>query len=245
MKRCHQSSEYSLSHADLTGANLHQTDFARADLTAANLTSAHLVETSFRGSRLERCCVYGIAAWRLDVAEATQLDLVLTPGGESAITVDDIEVAQFLHLMLDNRVLRRCIDTLTSKLVLVLGRFSPARKPALEAIRAELRRHDLVPVIFDFEKPVRRDLSETVSVLAHLAKFLVVDITDALSVPHELMSIVPTLPSVPVQPVLHASGIPYAMFAHLQRYPWVRPLLRYRDLEELTAGLRATLATAS
>lgn len=230
-----------LSRANLTGANLHQTDFGQADLSGANLTSARLVETSFRGTRLERCCVYGIAAWSLDVAGATQLDLVVTAEGAAAITVDDLEVAQFVHLLLDNRRLRKCIDTVTSKLVLLLGRFSAARKPALEAIREELRQHDLVPVVFDFDRPARRDITETVSTLAHLARFVVVDLTDPRSVPHELMRIIPGLPSVPVQPVLHVSETEYALFEHLQAYPWVHPVLRYEHLAELTAGLRAAL----
>jgi uncharacterized protein YjbI with pentapeptide repeats len=228
-----------LARANLTGANLHQTDFDHADLSAANLTSARLVETSFRGSRLERCCVYGIAAWSLDVADATQLDLLVTAEGEAAITVDDIEVAQFVHILLDNRRLRKCIDTVTSKLVLLLGRFSAARKPALEAIREELRRHDLVPVVFDFDRPARRDLTETVSTLAHLARFVVVDLTDPRSVPQELMRIVPGLPSVPVQPVLHVSDTEYSMFEHLKSYPWVHPVLRYEHLADLTSALRA------
>jgi uncharacterized protein YjbI with pentapeptide repeats len=233
-----------LAHADLTGANLHQTDFSRADLIGANLTSARLVETSFRGSRLERCCVYGIAAWRLDLAEAIQVDLVVTPDGESVVTVDDVEVAQFLHLILDNKALRKCIDAVTSKIVLLLGRFSLARKPVLEALREELRRHDLIPVVFDFEKPASRDLTETMSTLAHLARFLVVDLTDPRSVPHELMSIVPQLPSVPVLPVLHESDAEYAMFGHLLRFPWVQPVLRYSTLEELTARVRTSLLGA-
>jgi hypothetical protein len=164
---------------------------------------------------------------------------VVTADGEAVITVDDIEIAQFVHMLLDNRTLRKCIDTVTSKLVLLLGRFSTTRTPALEAIREELRLHDLVPVVFDFEKPARRDLTETMSALAHLARFVVVDLTNPRSVPHELMRIVPGLPSVPVQPVLHVTDTEYAMFGHLQSYPWVQPVLRYRCLAELTAGLRA------
>src|SRR5262245_13953600 len=132
-----------LIQADLTGGNLHQTDFSYADLSGANLTSAQLVETTFRGSRLERCCVYGIPAWNLEMTNAMQLDLVVSRSEESAITVDDIEVAQFVHLLLDNRTLRKCIDTATSKLVLLLGRFTPTGRSVLGVIRAELRRHAL------------------------------------------------------------------------------------------------------
>jgi hypothetical protein len=230
-----------LECADLTGANLHQTDFSGANLRQANLTSARLVETSFRGSRLERCCVYGIAAWRLDLAGARQVDLVVTPPGEAVVTVDDVEVAQFLHLILDNAALRRCIDAATSKIVVVLGRFSAARKPALEAVRAELRQHDLIPIVFDFEKPASRSFTETVSILAHLARFLVVDLSDPRSVPHELATLVPRLPSVPVLPILHVSEPEYAMFADLHAYPWVRPVLRYDEVQVLTSSLRAII----
>jgi hypothetical protein len=55
------------------------------------------------------------------------------------------------------------------------------------------------------------------------------------------MRIVPLLPSVPVQPVLHVSDKEYAMLADLQRYPWVRPVLRYEHPEELTSSLRTRL----
>jgi hypothetical protein len=234
-----------LVNADLTGANLHQTDFALANLYGTNLTSARLVETCFRRCRLEYCCVYGISAWRLDVAEAIQHDLVMTPAGEATITVDDIEVAQFLHLILDNGTLRSCIDTIASKLVLLLGRFSAERKPTLDALRALLRKQGLIPVVFDFRKPARRDLTETVSLLAHMAKMVVVDITDPRCVPHELMSIVRALPSVLVQPVLHVSDPAYPMFEHLERFPWVRPVLKYERLEDLTSGVIAVLRQES
>ena len=118
------------------------------------------------------------------------------------LQLDNLEVAQFIYLLLNNQKIRHVIDTITSKVVLILGRFTPERKAILDAIRDELRKRDYLPVLFDFEKPSSRDITETVSTLAHMAKFVIADITDAKSIPQELMAIVPTLPSVPVQPLL-------------------------------------------
>jgi hypothetical protein len=53
-----------------------------------------------------------------------------------------IDVAQFIYLLLKNKNVRHIIDTITSKVVLILGRFTPDRKPVLEAIREELRKRD-------------------------------------------------------------------------------------------------------
>jgi hypothetical protein len=120
---------------------------------------------------------------------------------------------------------------------LILGRFTPSRKVVLDAIRSELRNRDYLPVVFDFDKPVNRDLTETVSTLAHMSKFVVADLTDAKSLPQELSSIVPFLPSVPVQPLLLASKEEWGMYEHFPRYPWVLDIARYETASDLLANL--------
>jgi hypothetical protein len=127
--------------------------------------------------------------------------LIITRKGQAAVTVDDIEIAQFLYLLLNNSKIRRVIDTVTSKVVLILGRFTPERKRVLDAVREQLRVENYLPILFDLDKPTNRDITETVSTLAHMARFVIADITDARSIPQELMEIVPNLPSVPVQPL--------------------------------------------
>jgi len=196
-----------------------------------------LVETNLEGACLTACSVYGISAWSVRLEGAIQSNLVITPPIESVIQVDNLEVAQFVYLLLNNEKIRRVIDTITSKVVLILGCFTPERKIVLDAIRAALRKRDYLPVLFDFEKPPSRDLTETVRTLAHMARFVIADITDAKSIPQELIAIVPNLPSVPVQPLLLASQHEYAMFEHLRRFPWVLEPVLYESQEELLMEL--------
>lgn len=162
---------------------------------------------------------------------------MITDHDEPTITVDNLEVGQFIYLLLHNEKIRHLIDTITSKVVLVLGRFTPERKAILDAIRDELRKRDYSPVVFDFEKPANRDLTETISILAHMARFVIADITEAKSIPQELERIVPDLPSVPVQPILLASQQEYSMFEHFRRYSWVLEPVLYQTQEELIEHL--------
>jgi len=177
------------------------------------------------------------SAWGLKLNEVTQLDLIITPYGEPTITVDNLEIAQFIYLLLRNERIRQFIDTITSKLVLILGRFTPERKVILDAIREHLRRRNYLPVLFDFEKPSGRDIEETVSTLAHMARFVIADITEAKSIPQELERIIPELPSLPIQPLLLASEYEYGMFEHFKRYHWVLDTHLYAGSDELIAEL--------
>ena len=163
--------------------------------------------------------------------------MVVTSFDEPEITVDNIEVAQFIYLLLRNDKIRQVIDTITSKIVLILGRFTPERKAVLDALRDELRRRDYLPILFDFDKPASRDITETISLLARMARFVLADITDAKSIPQELMVIVPDLPSVPVQPLLLRDSGEYGMFEHLKRYPWLLPIYHYETQDQLITVL--------
>jgi hypothetical protein len=179
-----------------------------------------------------------LSAWGLKLKDAILKDLIITSFNEPVISVDNLEVAQFIYLLLHNEKIRQVIDTITSKVVLILGRFTPERKTLLDAIREELRNHSYVPVLFDFAEPDSRDLMETVSTLAHMAKFIIVDITDPRSAPAELEHIVPGLPSVPVMPLILRSDYVYALFKPLiRRCPWVMEPCQYESLEELIASI--------
>ena len=121
--------------------------------------------------------------------------------------------------------------------MLILGRFTADRKDVLNALRDHLRKRDYLPVLFDFEKPLSKDLTGTVTILANLARFIIADLTDPSSVPHELASLVP-LTIVPVQTILLEGQREYAMFSDLQnRYHWVLPPYVYASKEQLLSNL--------
>lgn len=228
-----------LAHANLRSADLRCTNLSGADLHEADLVDARLDQTDLRGANLASCRVYGISAWDLRLEGAIQSSLIITLPHEPTITVDDLEVAQFIYLLLNNQKIRKVIDTVTSKVVLILGRFTTERKAVLDAIRDALRGHDYSPVLFDFDQPASRDVTETVTLLARMSRFIIADITEPRSIPQELAFVVPDLPSVPVQPLLEGSATEYGMFEHFKRFPWVLELYRYKDRDDLLASLEA------
>jgi hypothetical protein len=231
-----------LRGADLRGAilnqaNLNRTDLTRADLSAADLQVASLVGTILCDANLTGCQVFGAAAWGLQLEGAVQADLIITPWDEPIITVDNLEVAQFIYLLLNNQKLRDVIDTITSRVVLILGRFPPERKGILNALRDTLRKQHYLPVAFDGDKPAGRDRHETVATLARLARFVIADITDPAGIPGELREILPGL-AVPFQPMIESPQRPWGMFEDFPRqYHWVLPTYAYTDDTRLPAAL--------
>ena len=227
-----------LDSADLRGARLVDADLSGACLIRANLQTASLVDTDLTGADLTGCHIHGISAWSVKLEKTTQQNLIVTPKNEPAITVDDIEVAQFIYLMLNNQKLRNVIDTITSKAVLILGRFTDERKAVLDALRDELRKHNYLPILFDFEVPARRNITETVTLLARMARFIIADLTDPSSIPQELQAIIPSV-RVPIQPVLLEGSSLYSMFKDFdpQDFHWVLPVYQYKEPKQLLATL--------
>jgi hypothetical protein len=231
-----------LSGANLCGTNLKGTDLRGANLTRANLTGADLqratlVDTDLTGADLTGCRVYGVSAWNLKLKRTKQENLVITPyrGNErKIITVDDIEVAQFVYLLLHNEKIRDVIDTIGKKGVLLLGRFTEGRMVVLERLRDKLRELGFLPMVFNFDKPETKDFAETVRLLCNLSKFVIVDITNPRSAPLELQATVPDY-MVPFVPILQQGEEPFAMFVDLQnKYDWVlQPVVGYPSVERL------------
>jgi uncharacterized protein YjbI with pentapeptide repeats len=226
-----------LIDAQLQGAFISKANLAEANVTGANLKYSRLVEVNLEKAVVMNCSIYGISAWDLNLEGANQSNLVINRPEEPTITVDNIEVGQFIYLLLNNQKIRDVINTITSKAVLILGRFTSERKACLDALREALRQHGYLPILFDFDKPSSRNLTETVTTLAHIARFVIADITDAKSIPHELQRIIPGLPSLPVQTILQSSDYEYGMFEDLLDYPWVLPPYKYDNTIHLISTL--------
>jgi hypothetical protein len=218
--------------ADLTRARLQS-----ANLTAAILNHSLLIETNLEGASLSGCSVYGIAAWDLKVDGATQEGLIITRPKEPTVTVDSLEVAQFVYLLLNNKKIRDVINTIGQKAVLLLGRFIPERKQILDSIAWALRERGYLPIIFDFEGSQERDFTDTVRILAGLSLFVIADMTNPRSNPLELQATIPDY-MIPFVPIIEEGELPFSMFVDLQtKYNWVLPVLVYDTKENLMAVL--------
>ncbi len=222
--------ECNFTNADLSYCSAEDTNFTGSKLVKTNLSKMSLVKTDFSNAQIENSCAYGISAWDLNLNGCRQSNIAISESN-NVITVPTIELAQFISLLINSKNLRQVIETITSKVVLILGRFTPERKAILDNIKSQLDEQGYLAVLFDFEVPSSRDLTETVITLATLSKFIVADLSDPRSIPQELTSIVPHLPSVPVQPILESGDQEYGMFEHFKNYPWVLPIKTYLPSE--------------
>jgi uncharacterized protein YjbI with pentapeptide repeats len=243
----------SLNNANLENANLREVDLSFASLAGANLCSACLENTDLRHAVLNEADltnalirssqVFGVSVWSAKLAGALQSDLRLSiVGSEGSITVDSIQTAVVVHLLLTSGGAREMIDSITAKTVLILGRFTPERKVVLDTIFNALPSRNYVPMLFDFGKPRSRSVLETIMTLAHMARFIIADLSDNKTLSMELSRIVPSLPSVPVVTIIQkGERIGWAFSELLNTYKWILKPYEYENREELIASLEKYL----
>jgi hypothetical protein len=164
--------------------------------------------------------------------------LIIQREGEPEITVDNIEVAQLVYLLVHNEKIRDVIDTIGKKGVLLLGRFTEGRIAVVERLRAELRERDYLPIVFNFDKPETKDFTETVRLLAGLSRFVIADVSNPKSAPLELQATVPEI-MVPFLPIIAEGEKPFAMLEDLwiKHRDWVFEPLHYSSLDALVGAL--------
>jgi uncharacterized protein YjbI with pentapeptide repeats len=238
-----------LRSANLTQANLRRADLIGADLSGANLTGANLIgadliygnlsDANITDADLTGCRIYAVSAWGLRLSDETkQRDLIITREDEPEVTVDNIEVAQFVYLLLHNEKIRDVIDTIGKKGVLLLGRFTEGRIAVLERLRAELRQRGYLPIVFNFDKPETKNFTETVRWLAGLSRFVIADVTNPRSSPLELQATVPEI-MVPFLPIIEEGEKPFALLEDLwiQYRDWVFEPLYYSSPDKLVEAL--------
>lgn len=231
-----------LSKADLTKAYLVSANLSNADLTEVDLTGASLVATTVDKAKVSGSSIYGIGVWDLKGEFEEQKDLIITPSGVQVITVDNIKIAQFIYMILNNEEIREVLNALTSRSVLILGRFAiPERKAILDALRNKLREYNLLPIVFDFERPTDKDFTETIKTLAGLSYFVIADVTNPKSSPLELQATVPDY-QIPFVPIIQQGERPFAMMVDLQKkYNWVLDTLEYDSIDTLIHALKPAI----
>jgi hypothetical protein len=228
-----------LRNANLSRANLLDADLADSNMSNSVLSGALMLRTNIANSVLDHSNVHGVSTWGLSGVPKSQTDLTITTLWEPTITVDNIQVAQFIYLLLHNEKIRDIIDTIGKKGVLLLGRFTEGRIAVLERLREKLRGLGYVPMVFNFDKPETKDFTETIRLLANLSHFVIVDITNPRSTPLELQAAVPDY-MVPFAPILQDGEEPFAMFVDLKnKYDWVlKDVIVYPSIDRLIEVLQ-------
>ena len=223
-------SEANLSEANLTGANL-----SEANLTESNLTHASFVSTNIKNADLRGCHIYGVSVWDIETDKETkQTGLIITQRDQPVVMVDDLEVAQFIYLLLNREKLRNVLNAMTQKGVLILGRFEDGGLEVLQAVAGRVREMGYLPMLFDFEPSKSRDFTEFVKTMVGLARFVIVDLSGpGPSVLKELKATVPDF-DVPFIPITEEGRKSPSMTTDLTKYPWVRwPPVIFANKERL------------
>lgn len=225
-----------LREADLMFANLNGADLTGADLSNARISCANLASCTVTGTLLDGCHTHGV--WAADVIgePASQARLNISPYGDTPFHVDDLRTAGLVHMLRAGESWSRVVHTLTNRAVLILGRFTAERRTVLQAIAEELRVFNDLPIIFTFDKPPDRSVSETVRILAGLSQFVIVDLTAPKSSPFESHLVVPDL-AVPIFPIIQRGEAQFSMFDDLYDYPWVLRGYAYADLDDVRVSV--------
>lgn len=229
-----------LTDAWLEGVSLVDSVLDDADLRGSDLSHAAMARTSLLRTDLRGARVYGASVWDVELCDDERLrwGLQISPRDEPPVYVDDLEVAQLIHLLLKGPKLRNVLNAVTKRGVLLLGRFREGGLTRLHAMADVLRGREYLPMIFDFDRPDDRDYTETVKVLAGLSRFIVADLSGG-SVPAELMATVPHF-EVPLVAVLQRSEPQYSTFQDLLKHPWVHDrVIRFTEIADLLEALPA------
>ena len=137
-----------LSGANLSGRNLALADLndmhlGRAYLLGANLSGANLSYSDLREANLCRTILVGANLLGAGLAYANLVKADLTSANLTGCRVYGVSAWEL-------KLIRDVIDTITSKAVLILGRFTPERKQVLDALRNELRERNYLPIAVSY-----------------------------------------------------------------------------------------------
>jgi uncharacterized protein YjbI with pentapeptide repeats len=238
-----------LNRADLTAANLNYAHLFDANLSGATLIDTFLMATllirvNLKQAELRGCNVHGAAVWKIQMdANTTQTSLIVSDLNDPTLITDNLEIAQLIHLLTNASAIGKVINSMTGRAVLLLGRFTKERMEVLTAISDHLRQLGDLPIIFNFDKPVDRSVTETVRILAGLSKFIIADLTDPKSSPYESHITVPDM-AVPFLPIILSGQKEFSMFEDLYDYPWLLDGFEYRNKDHLIENLDALRAEA-
>nr|WP_319375520.1 pentapeptide repeat-containing protein [uncultured Methanoregula sp.] len=182
-----------MSRANMSWAELQGTKFNETDFTYSLFVESDINKTVF-----ENCTIYGISAWDLKGSPKKISNLTITKPHEPKITIDSLEFAQFMYFLINNKDIHKILSGIKSKIVLIMGHYSNNNSDIIDVIFTQLKNFNKVPVLLDFDKPLKKEFFPTLRVLAQLSQFIIADISDVKGVGPALSMFLPQLSSVPI-----------------------------------------------
>lgn len=136
---------------------------------------------------------------------------------DSLITVNDIEIAQIIYLILNNEKISNIITSMRTKGALILGSFDKDSMPVLTKLTEILSKHDLIPMIFYFKAPKAHRFMETVKTMVLLSRFVIVDLSKRSGQLYEIANLVKDV-KVPYTTVAREGAMVSGMLEDLHDY---------------------------
>ena len=230
----------------LTDANFNGASFVNCNLNRVNITSAEFCLKEIRDT-----VVYCVSAWdlktcdemkqsRLVIERTYELYSDIIAGGKIPLMADNIELAQFIYYLSNHKKMRDVLNILNAKGILLLGQFRDGGLQRLYKLHDWLKERNYMPMIFDFERPVNMDYTETVITMAGLSKIIIADLSGG-SVPQELHA---TLTNFQKPIIAYSKTGAYSMFKDLKRKNPYAFDFEYADEADLLVKMDASLKEA-
>jgi uncharacterized protein YjbI with pentapeptide repeats len=178
-----------LNDAILIEANLFRAQLTDVTLINARLTGAILIGTNLQRANLKGSSVQSVFAWGVKLKDANQTNLIVSHPKMPKIIVDNLEIAQLVHLRLYKENDTRHFDAIPNNIIVILGRFSKGRSEVLATLQDSIRHNSYIPLKVDCDEKTTPDFG-TLSALASLAQFFVIDVTEPCASISSLQDIV-------------------------------------------------------
>jgi hypothetical protein len=132
------------------------------------------------------------------------------------------------------------------KAVFIVAQLSPERTTLYATLRGRLEQSGYRTTLHDSTELQDDGLPDLLSIVRQ-SRFVIVDITDANHLPQEILTLASQMPSVPVQPLVHASKGEWENLEYFRLYrsalerfslhPSILEPVRYNDHQDLLASL--------
>jgi len=86
-------------NSDLSYCSAEKTDFTGSVFKNTRLEYIRFVKCNFSDTKINYCFFYGTSTWDIIADDSIQQDIVITSNDDNLITVDNIELAQFIYLL--------------------------------------------------------------------------------------------------------------------------------------------------